>query len=187
MDKYNDHARTVAAQKDKCVICHVHADGSGALTHFGERYDRVGLEFTDELMAEFPNLFRPAAPAPAGVARTAGGPGGPRPEASARPPQEPERLAEAPAPPRPAPFDAAQYYKLECTKCHGKYGDGDPLQGVPAFAVKKWIDERSHLTDELVGIIMKGKDKMVGQEGKITLEDARALLELIRGIATQYS
>jgi hypothetical protein len=61
------------------------------------------------------------------------------------------------------------------------------MQGVPAFATKKWIDERSGKTDELLHIILKGKDKMVGQEGRIDEEQARQLLDIIRGIATQYS
>lgn len=171
MDQYNAHPLSVAQNRDKCVICHVHADGSGALTTFGEKYDRVGLDFTPELIQAFPNLFTAGAPG-SGAAGSASAGGG------AAPP---------PAVPGNEPFDPAIYYKKECSKCHGKYGDGDPMQGVPAFATKKWIDERSGKTDELLHIILKGKDKMVGQEGRIDLEQARQLLDIIRGIATQYS
>ena len=66
-------------------------------------------------------------------------------------------------------------------------GDGDPLQGVPPFASKMWIDDRSPRTDELLQILLKGKDKMVGQEGRITEEQARQLLDFVRSIAVQYS
>ena len=172
MDKYNAHPLSLAQNRDKCVICHVRADGSGPLTAFGEKYDRMGLEFTPELIRASPNLFNAtgAADAPAAGAATAAGNADP-----------------VPAVPGNEPFDAAIYYKRECSKCHGKYGDGDPMQGVPAFATKKWIDERSAKTEELLNIILKGKDKMVGQEGRINEEQARQLLDVIRGIATQYS
>jgi mono/diheme cytochrome c family protein len=173
MDRYNEHPLSLARNRDNCVICHVHADGSGPLTTFGERYDRVGLDFTPELIRAFPNLF--AAPGDGGAGAV-----GPVPPAAAGP-------AGNPVVPGNEPFDPAVYYKKECSKCHGKYGDGDPMQGVPAFATKKWIDERSDRTEELLHIILKGKDKMVGQEGRINEEQARQLLEIIRGIATQYS
>lgn len=171
MDKYNTHPLSLQKHRDKCVLCHVRGDGSGPLTPFGEQYDRAGLEFTPELIKAYPNLFASsgAADPPASAASTA----------PARAPVVPGNET--------VPFDAALYYKRECSKCHGKYGDGDPLQGVPAFATKKWIDERSSKTEELLHIILTGKDKMIGQEGKISEEQARQLLELIRGIATQYS
>jgi len=173
MDQYNAHPLSVAQNRDKCVICHVHADGSGALTTFGEKYDRVGLAFTPELIGAFPNLFAASGPSDAASSVAA-----PSAAGAAHP---------IPAVPGNEPFDAALYYKKECSKCHGKYGDGDPMQGVPAFATKKWIDERSRRTDELLHIILKGKDKMVGQEGRIDEEQARQLLDVIRGIATQFS
>lgn len=189
MDKYNDHPLGLKQNRDKCVICHVNANGSGALTPFGERYDRAGLAFTPELVREYPNLFQPpgSSSAAADTARTAGNPSPPggAAVAGAAPVAGP---AGAPgAVPGNEPFEAARYFKQECAKCHGKYGDGDPLQGVPAFATKRWIDERSSKTEELLHILLKGKDKMIGQEGKITEEQARQLLELIRSIATQYS
>lgn len=171
MDLYNAHPRSLPQYRDQCVICHVHADGSGPLTSFGERYDRVGLDFTPELVRAYPNLFAVSGAAATAASSASG--------ASTVPPP--------PAVPGNEPFDAAIYYRQECSKCHGKYGDGDPLQGVPAFATKRWIDERSAKTEELLHIILKGKDKMVGQEGRINQEQARQLLGIIRGIATQYS
>jgi mono/diheme cytochrome c family protein len=182
MDKYNEHAQSVAQYRDKCVICHVNADGSGTLTPFGEKYERAGLAFTPGLVREFPNLFSasgdPIANAADLLASTS----------SPAPPAPSGASGGDPLPPaRGGPWNPAKYYRAECTKCHGKYGDGDPLQAVPAFATKKWIDERSRRTDELLQILLKGKDKMVGQEGKITEEQARQLLELVRGIATKYS
>ncbi len=174
MDQYNAHALSRPQYHDKCVICHVRADGSGTLTAFGEDYERAGLEFTPALIRAYPNLF-----ASAGAADPPGAAAAPPAPASAVPP--------APVVPGNEAFAAAAYYKRNCTKCHGKYGDGDPLQGVPAFATKKWIEERSGKTDELLNMILKGKDKMIGQEGKINEEQARQLIELIRGIAIQYS
>ncbi len=175
MDRYNAHPLSLKKHHDQCVICHVRQDGSGPLTAFGERYERAVLEFTPQLIRAYPNLFASAGaadpPPPAGTAAAA--------STCADPP--------APVVPGNEPFDAAIFFKQECAKCHGKYGDGDPLQGVPAFATKQWIDERSGKTEELLRMILKGKDKMIGQEGKITEEQARQLLEVIRGIATRYS
>lgn len=169
MDRYNNHPLSRPANRGQCVICHVHADGSGELTAFGKKYDRADLEFTPELMGEYPNLFLVEG-APAATAA----------EPSAAP-------GPAVVVPGNEPFDARQYYLAECTECHGKYGDGDPFQGVPAFATQKWIAERSGRTEELVDIILNGKDKMIGHIGKITESDARELLELIRKIAEKYS
>ena len=174
MDQYNASPQSLKQNHDKCVICHVRADGSGPLSPFGEAYERAGLAFTPALIKAYPNLF-----ASAGAADPPAATAAPRAPASTAPP--------APVVPGNEPFDAATYYKRHCTKCHGKYGDGDPMQGVPAFATKKWIDERSGKTDELLHIILQGKDEMIGQEGKINEEQARQLLEIIRGIAIQYS
>lgn len=174
MDQYNAHPLSRPQYHDKCVICHVRADGSGPLSAFGEDYERAGLELTPALIRAYANLFSaPGASHPPSTAATSS-----TARTSARP---------VPVVPGNEPFDAAAYYKRNCTKCHGKHGDGDPFQGVPAFATRKWIDERSGKTDELLNMILKGKDKMVGQEGKISEEQARQLLELIRGIAVQYS
>lgn len=180
MDKYNEDPQSVAQYRDKCVICHVNANGAGALTPFGEKYDRAGLAFTPALRREFPNLFAPS---------VGGGDATPAGAVAPLAPAVPvARDGGDPRPPaRGGPWDPPRYYKAECAKCHGKYGDGDPLQGVPAFATKKWIEERSGKTDELLQILLKGKDKMVGQEGKITDEQARQLLDLLRSIATRYS
>jgi mono/diheme cytochrome c family protein len=166
MDAYNDHPQSQPKLRDNCAICHINLDGSGPLTSFGEKYDRAGLQFTPQLIAEYPNLF-------------AGGDAGAL-VASHEDSSDPVMV------PGNEPFEVKTYYKEECIKCHGKYGDGDPFQGVPAFATEKWVAERSPKTEELVGIILYGKDKMVGQAGRITEAEARELLELIRKIAEKY-
>lgn len=197
MDLYNEHPRALPQYKDKCVICHVNADGSGPLTHFGERYERVGLRYSEPLLAEFPNLFAAATGAQAkAVAASTGQAANPGPPSAgtaagtaAVNPGPPSAGAAGPATTVPAIsgiFEAPKYYRAECTKCHGKYADGDPLQGVPAFATPKWVKERLPQTEELLLIIMKGKDKMVGQEGKITEEQGRQLLDYVKAIAIQY-
>lgn len=172
MDLYNEHPRSLPEQRDKCVVCHVHADGSGELTAFGGKYERAGLQFSEALMAEYGNLFVPAA----GRA------------ASAQPPPAASTAAGAPGPAATPVEDwnVARFYREECNKCHGKYGDGDPLQGVPAFATRQWIQERMPRTDELLAILLKGKDKMVGMEGKLTETQVRELLEHVKSIAVQY-
>ena len=85
------------------------------------------------------------------------------------------------------PFDARRYYREECRECHGKYGDGDPFQGVPAWATKEWLETRSGQTEVLLDIILNGKDKMIGHAGKITEAEARELLEGVLAIARKYA
>jgi hypothetical protein len=173
MDRYNEHTQSKAQLRDECVICHVYEDGSGPLTAFGKRYDRTHLEFTTSLIQQYPNLFLIDGATDSAESTPMAANADP---ASQKPVMVPGN----------EPFEARKYYLKECKECHGKYGDGDPFQGVPAFATPKWIAERSALTDELVRIIMVGKDKMIGQAGKITEADAHELLELIRMIAEKY-
>ena len=175
MDLYNAHPRATAANRDKCVMCHTNANGSGKLTTFGEKYEHQGLEFTENLMNEYPNLF-----APTGSSSLNRGTSGA--QANPAPPSESQPPAEA-AP----PWTVAAYYRAECTKCHGKLGDGDPLQGVPAWATKQWLATRSTQKDELVNIILNGKDKMIGHAGKITKDQAVELYLMILDIARKNS
>ena len=173
-DRYNEHPQARPENIDDCVICHVNADGSGPLSPFGKRYDRVGLEFTPALIAEYPNYFVvDGVPVPSIADTQSAGMGGGNALQSLVPGNE--------------PFNVKAYYLGECKECHGKYGDGDPFQGVPAFATQKWITERSENTDELLNIILNGKDKMKGQAGKISNSEAEELLELIRQIAQKYA
>ncbi|MBT3497137.1 MAG: cytochrome c [Candidatus Marinimicrobia bacterium] len=167
MDDYNDHPKTMPQYRDKCTICHVYADGSGPLTHFGEKYDRAGLDFTETLMNEFPNLFNVDGSKIVAIKISS------RSEESSVPGNE--------------PFNLKKYYRAECKNCHGKYGDGDPFQGVPAWANQKWIKNRASKYDELLDIILYGKDKMIGHDGKITHDEAKQLLDLVIKIAKKYS
>ncbi len=57
MDLYNAHPKSLAQNREKCVICHTNQDGSGKLTAFGHKYEQTGLEFTAALVKEYPNLF----------------------------------------------------------------------------------------------------------------------------------
>ena len=175
MDLYNAHPRALAANRDKCVVCHTTANGSGKLTAFGEKYEHAGLEFTEGLIKEYPNLF--AAAGSSGASSE-----GSQAPANPGPPSETKGPAET-----AAPWSVAAYYRAECTKCHGKLGDGDPLQGVPAWATKQWLATRSGLKAELVDIILKGKEKMIGHAGKITEPQAVELYLLIVEIAKKNS
>lgn len=175
MDLYNAHPRASATNRDKCVVCHTNADGSGKLSAFGEKYEHAGLEFTEALIKEYPNLFSGAGSV------SAAAPGSQAP-ANPGPPSENKGAAE------PAPvWSVAAYYRAECTKCHGKLGDGDPLQGVPAWATKQWLSTRSTLKAELVNIILNGKEKMIGHAGKITEAQAVELYVYLVEIAKKNS
>ncbi len=176
MDLYNAHPKSLAQNREKCVICHTNADGSGKLSAFGHKYEDAGLEFTAALVKEYPNLFdiNSGSSGSSAGASTSANPGPPS-----------EGRAEA-APPAP-PWTAAAYFRAECQNCHGKLGDGDPLQGVPAWATKKWLDTRSTQKTELVDIILKGKDKMIGHAGKITEAQAIELYVMIVEIAKKNS
>ena len=175
MDLYNAHPRALAQNKDKCVLCHTNANGSGKLTPFGDRYEHAGLEFTEGLIKEYPNVFAAegGAPSAGSGGQTSTNPG---------PPSESKAPAET-----AAPWSVAAYYRAECTKCHGKLGDGDPLQGVPAWATKQWLATRSAQKDDLVNIILNGKEKMIGHAGKITKDQAVELYLLIVEIAKKNS
>ena len=168
MDRFDEHPQARQEQRGRCVICHVNADGSGALTAFGKKYDRTDLKFTDSLIREYPNLFLVDGVAVGSAELTTGG-------------------TASVVVPGNEPFDVRKYYLAECTECHGKYGDGDPFKGVTAFSTAKWIAERADLTEELVEIILYGKDDMIGHAGKISDDDAHELVELIRAIAAKYS
>ncbi len=169
MDDYAEHPLSVPRYRTQCVICHVHEDGSGALTAFGKKYDRVDLRFTPELIREYGNLFQIDGDGPEMVAAHA------------------EVAPAAAVVPGNEPFDARRYYREECRECHGKYGDGDPFQGVPAWATKEWLETRSGQTEELLDIILNGKDKMIGHAGKITEAEAREMLEGVLAIAHKYA
>jgi mono/diheme cytochrome c family protein len=175
MDLYNAHPRAIAANRDKCVVCHTNANGSGKLTAFGEKYEHAGLEFTESLIKEYPNLFVAAGASSAG-------------EGTSQIPVNPGPPSETKGPAEAAPaWTAAAYFRAECQKCHGKLGDGDPLQGVPAWATKQWLATRSTQKAELVNIILNGKDKMIGHAGKITPAQAEELYLLILEIARKNS
>ena len=167
MDDYNDHPNMIPKYRDKCTICHVYEDGSGPLSNFGGKYDRAGLDFSETLMNEFPNLFNINGASPK-IKTT-------------------ENIIGNVSVPGNEPFNLKKYYREECKNCQGKYGDGDPFQGVPAWANRKWINERASKYDELLGIILNGKDKMIGHAGKITVDEAKELLDLVIKIAKKYS
>ncbi len=167
MDDYAEHPLSVAKYRTQCVICHVHEDGSGALTAFGKKYDRVDFELTPDLIREYGNLFQGEGSASVGADGTTSA----------------EVAAAEVAVPGNEPFDARHYYREECRECHGKYGDGDPFQGVPAWSTTEWLETRAPHTEELLGIILNGKDKMIGHAGKITEAQAHELLEGVLAIA----
>lgn len=68
-------------------------------------------------------------------------------------------------------FDAAATYKAKCAMCHG------------AKAEKKF--DTAKTDEQLVEAILKGKDgtpKMPAYEGKVTTEQAQALVTLMKSL-----
>lgn len=122
MDDYAEHPLSVPKYRTQCLICHVNEDGSGALTAFGKKYDRLDFAFTPELIREYGNLFQTGGDGPEPVSAHA---------------TTTMAVDTEVAVPGNEPFDARRYYREECRECHGKYGDGDPFQGVPAWSTKE--------------------------------------------------
>ena len=56
--KYDNDKRALPALKGMCNICHLNANGSGPENEFGTAFKNAGFKITDDLVAQFPNLFQ---------------------------------------------------------------------------------------------------------------------------------
>jgi mono/diheme cytochrome c family protein len=89
----------------------------------------------------------------------------------------------------PAMFaaDAKANWEEHCQKCHGATGKGDTKTG-QKLKVKDYSDAKvqAELKDDamldatLKGVTVNGKERMKGYSDKLSAEDAKALVALIR-------
>lgn len=83
--------------------------------------------------------------------------------------------------------DATSNWADHCAKCHGQAGKGNTKIG-QKLKVKDYSDPKVQATlkdDEMVeatlkGVKVDGKEKMKGYADKLSAEDAKALVSLIR-------
>ena len=83
--------------------------------------------------------------------------------------------------------DAKTNWSDQCAKCHGETGKGDTKMGTK-LKVKDYskAEVQAALTDDqllnatLKGVTVDGKEKMKGYADKLTPDEAKALVALIR-------
>ena len=56
--KYDGDKRSLASLRGSCGVCHINPNGSGPQNAFGTAFKQAGFKITDELVAQFPNLFK---------------------------------------------------------------------------------------------------------------------------------
>lgn len=80
--------------------------------------------------------------------------------------------------------DAAAVYKAKCAMCHGATGAGDTPMG-KKLAVKALgsADVQKNSDDKLHQVIAGGKGKMPAFGTKLTDEQVKQLVALVRGFA----
>lgn len=78
----------------------------------------------------------------------------------------------------------ADLYKSKCQACHGPDGSGDTVMGKKLGANDLRGPVAQKLTDAQISeVILKGKDKMKGFEGRVTADDVKALVAYVRELA----
>ena len=80
--------------------------------------------------------------------------------------------------------DAAAVYKAKCAMCHGATGAGDTPMG-KKLALKPLgsPEVQKNSNDKLYEVIAKGKGKMPGFGGKLSDEQMKQLVAVVRGFA----
>ena len=56
--KYDSDKRSLPALRGMCNVCHLSTNGGGPQNEFGTAFKNAGFKITDELVAQFPNLFQ---------------------------------------------------------------------------------------------------------------------------------
>src|SRR5438445_12845441 len=80
---------------------------------------------------------------------------------------------------------AAETYKTTCAMCHGAEGKGDTALGKNLHAKDLTSDEvQKKSNEELITIIVKGKENMPGIEGRLTQSQIKGLVKFIRSPKT---
>ena len=77
--------------------------------------------------------------------------------------------------------DAAALWTKHCASCHGKDGSGATAMG-KKLGVKDYTEDQSFSDAEAEKVIMDGKDKMKPFKGKLSADDAKALVKYVRSL-----
>ncbi|MEM2591097.1 MAG: c-type cytochrome [Thermofilaceae archaeon] len=158
MEWYDADPYAKAELRGRCTVCHVSESGFGPLTVFGRAFAENDYRITEELRAQFPDVF------------TLGGQAG-QSTAQAKAAVEPE-------------FKVEEFYAANCALCHGNDGRGgaNPVP-VPDFTSPAWQKERTD--QELIEVISNGKGLMPAWKGKLTESQIKALVAFIRKLGEQ--
>jgi mono/diheme cytochrome c family protein len=85
-----------------------------------------------------------------------------------------------------AAADSAALYKSKCAMCHGPTGAGDTPMGKKLALKSLASPEVQKNTDaKLVEVIAKGRGKMPAFGGKLTDEQIKQLVAVVRGFAAK--
>ncbi|HUK92308.1 MAG TPA: cytochrome c [Blastocatellia bacterium] len=81
------------------------------------------------------------------------------------------------------PKSGGEIYEKECAKCHGKDGRGKTFRGkmvhAQDFTDPNWQSQTSN--DQIAKSIADGKNKMPAYGNKLSKEEIRSLVEVVRG------
>ena len=83
-----------------------------------------------------------------------------------------------------AAIDGAALYKAKCSGCHAADGTGNTPVGKALHVKSLTSDEvQSQKDADLAEVITKGKGKMPKFEGKLSADEVKAVIAIIRGFA----
>ena len=77
--------------------------------------------------------------------------------------------------------DAGALWSKHCASCHGKDGSGATAMG-KKLGVKDYTKDQGFSDAEAEKAITDGKGKMKGFKGKLSDEDAKALVKYVRSL-----
>jgi len=80
--------------------------------------------------------------------------------------------------------DGGAVFKTKCAPCHGETGAGDTKLGQHLQVPNLGSPEVQKQSDaELTHIILKGKGRMPGQEGKLSKDQVNDLVKYVRSLS----
>ena len=92
-------------------------------------------------------------------------------------------LAATMAVPASAQSPGEPLYKSKCQACHSPDGSGDTVMGKKLGAHDLRGPVAQKMTDAQISeVIIKGKDKMKGFEGRLTADEVKALVAYVRAL-----
>jgi mono/diheme cytochrome c family protein len=111
---------------------------------------------------------------------------GTQPPAAQKIPAEEAKKANPVKPEPPSIAAGTKLYGTECAMCHGKEGDGkSDLADDMKLTLRDWRETPAltELSDgEISYLILKGRGKMPGEEGRLTTEQTWHLVNYLRSI-----